>query len=148
MLKNNRLTLILTSLVILLPIPIGLLIHRLLPDTMAIHWGLDEVANGFAGKNFAIFVLPLILLGFHWLCTLITVWDNKKREQSPKVIRIVLWIFPVISLFTCSFVYLGALGITGGVVDLALCQPVAEATKLKIRDHADRAVVEHVVSAT
>ncbi|MBQ9975445.1 MAG: SdpI family protein [Clostridia bacterium] len=120
MLKNNRLTLILTSIVTLLPIPIGLLVHKLLPDTMAIHWGLNGVANGFAGKNFAIFVLPLILLAFHWICTLFTVWDNKRREQSPKVIRMVLWICPVISLFTSSFIYLSALGITGGISAITL----------------------------
>ncbi len=120
MLKNNRTTLILTSLVTLLPIPIGLLLHKLLPDVMAIHWGFGTAANGFAGKNFAIFLLPLIMLAFHWLCVLVTVWDNKKREQSPKVIRMVLWIMPVISLFTGSFIYLSALGITGGITAVTL----------------------------
>ena len=39
-LKNKKL-LILTSLLTLLPIPVGLLLWNRFPETMAIHWGIS-----------------------------------------------------------------------------------------------------------
>ncbi len=65
MLKENKRTLIVTSILILLPILIGVLLWKQLPDTMATHFGLNTEADGFSGKAFAVFSLPVFLLAIH-----------------------------------------------------------------------------------
>ena len=45
--KTNKKTLILTSIVILLPILIGILLWNKLPDSMAIHFNFDNEADGY-----------------------------------------------------------------------------------------------------
>ena len=61
MIKKHLKLLIITSVVILLPILAGVILWNRLPDTMVTHWGADGVADGWSGKGFAVFVLPLIL---------------------------------------------------------------------------------------
>lgn len=58
MLKKNRKTLILTSIIILLPILVGIVLWNKLPDTMATHFGIDNEANGFSSKF-------LVFLDYH-----------------------------------------------------------------------------------
>ena len=68
MLKQNKWKLLATSLIILVPILVGLVLWPKLPDTMPTHFGLDGTADGWNGKGFGVFGLPLILLGAHHLC--------------------------------------------------------------------------------
>ena len=65
MLKANKRTLIVTSIVTLLPILIGLILWKRLPDRMATHFGPDNNANGFSSKALAVFGLPCFLLAVH-----------------------------------------------------------------------------------
>ena len=88
----------------------GLLLRERLPEFIVIHWGLSGQPDGWAGAEVAIFLLPVLLLAFHWVCMLITFWDNAKREQNEKVMALVFWIMPATSLFANSLVYLTAFG--------------------------------------
>ena len=58
-LKNKKL-LIITSLLTLLPIPVGLLLWNRFPETMAIHWGFSGEADSFASIPTAVFLPPLL----------------------------------------------------------------------------------------
>ena len=58
--KNKKL-IIITSLLTLLPIPVGLLLWNKFPETMAIHWGITGQADGFASVPTAVFLMPLIM---------------------------------------------------------------------------------------
>ena len=49
MLKKNKLTLIITSIITLLPCLFGIIMWNKLPNMMAIHWGADGNADGFGG---------------------------------------------------------------------------------------------------
>ena len=108
MLRENKRTLFLTSLLTLSPIPVGLLLWEKLPEQMTTHWGADGVADGWSSRSFAVFGLPLIMLAAEWLCAFFTGLDPKNRGQNKKVTELVLWIIPVVSLFTCSLVYITA----------------------------------------
>ena len=108
MLKDKKRTLILTSLLTLSPILFGLLLWDSLPEQMTTHWGADGVADGWSGRPFAVFGLPLIMLATHWLCAFFTGLDPKNRGQNRKVTELVLWIIPVVSLFTSGMVYVTA----------------------------------------
>ena len=110
MIRRHKGKLLASSIVILLPILFGLLFWNQLPEQMTTHWGLDGTADGWSGRGFAVFGLPLILLAGHWLCVFVTAKDPKNREQSGKVFGLVLWIFPVVSLLVCGMMYAVSFG--------------------------------------
>ena len=110
MIKQRKTTLILTSIFILVPIVIGIVLWNQLPDTMATHWGVDNEANGFSSKTFTVFGMPAVLLAIHWICILATKLDKKSQNINPKIFSLVLWICPALSLLMSAIVYLTALG--------------------------------------
>lgn len=110
MLKKNTFKIILSLLIILLPVFYGILMWNDLPDTMTTHWGADGNADGVAGKVFAVFGLPAILLALHLVCLLFTLLDKKQKEQNQKALGIVFWILPMISLLSNGIIYRAAFG--------------------------------------
>lgn len=112
MFQKYKKELIFSSLFTLLPILIGLLIWDQLPDVMATHWGVNNQADSYSSKEFAVFVLPCILLGIHWLCLWITHKDPGHQNQNKKAFGMIFWMVPLVSLFTTSIMYGIALGNT------------------------------------
>lgn len=110
MLKKNKLKIAISSTIVLLPILFGIIMWNNLPDIMTTHWGADGNADGFAGKVFAVFGLPFILLALHFVCLFFTLFDKKQREQNPKALGMIFWIIPVISLFVNGIMYRAAFG--------------------------------------
>ncbi|MBQ1477535.1 MAG: SdpI family protein [Erysipelotrichaceae bacterium] len=105
MLKANRKTLIITSIVTILPVLIGVIYWNRLPDVMATHFGTNNEANGFSSKAFAVFGIPAFLLAVLWLGAFVTARDPRKQNISPKMFTLVLWIVPVISLIVAAIQY-------------------------------------------
>ena len=110
MIKNNKWKLLISSLIILLPIAVGLILWDQLPAQMPIHWGVDGNADGWAGRLTAVLALPIINLIIHWATILAMSFDKKGLGKNPKMFSILLWICPAISLATNAFVYAFALG--------------------------------------
>ncbi len=110
MIKKYKWTLLVGSLVILLPALVGLILWNQLPEQIVTHWGPDGQPDGWSGKGFAVFGLPCILLGFHWLCVLATTMDPRNKHQNPKPMALVLWICPVLSLLVGGLMQGSALG--------------------------------------
>ena len=108
--KRNVWKMIVSSALVLLPILFGVIVWNKIPEQVAIHWGLDGVADGFGGRFVAVVVLPAILFVLHWLCIFFTRWDNKKTEQSEKVLGIMYWIVPAISLYASGLMYAAIFG--------------------------------------
>lgn len=109
MLRKNRGKLIVTSLVILLPGLLGLLLWELLPETMPTHWSFAGEIDGWSSRALAVLGLPALMLGFHWLCAFFTLRDPRNQAQSGKVFGLVLWICPLVSLFSNAMMYAAAL---------------------------------------
>lgn len=105
MIRKYKGKLILSSLLILLPMLVGLLFWDRLPDYMTTHWGMDGTPDGVSTKWRAVIFLPLFLLLFHWIALFITFRDPKMQDQSPKTLRLVFWILPFISLFVNGILY-------------------------------------------
>lgn len=118
MIKKNKGKLLITSLVVLLPIAAGLLLWDRLPERMATHWGMSGTADGWSGKAFAVFFMPLFLLALHWVCIAATAADPKNKGQSRKAMGLVFWIVPVLSLFANGVIYAAALGCEVGFTTL------------------------------
>lgn len=111
MIRKNKKLLIITSLLTLLPIPVGLLLWDRFPETMAVHWGITGEVDGYASPGFIIFLLPLLMLAFHWLCVLFTALDKGNRGRNQKMFRIVLWTIPIISNLSLLGLYAFALDV-------------------------------------
>ncbi len=101
----------LSSILTLLPIPVGFLLWNRLPNSMAIHWGASGEADGYGNKLLAILLPSLLLLGFHWLCILVTFLDKSNDGQNQKVFGLIFWICPTLSILLNAFSYAFALGI-------------------------------------
>ena len=112
MLKKYRGTLIVTTLVMLLPMLVGLILWNRLPEQLPTHFNAAGEADGFSSKAFAVFGLPGIILALHWLCVLGSLkMDPKANNLQSKMMGLVMWICPVISVLCCIFLTYGtALG--------------------------------------
>lgn len=110
MFRQYKKHLLLSSVGILLPIFFGLIFWNRLPDIMPTHWGADGQVDSTGSKAFAVFFLPLILLAAHWLCLYATRLDPRNKARNRKVFLLVMWIMPVVSIFSSALVYSTALG--------------------------------------
>lgn len=110
MIKKNLPKLIITSLIILIPIVIGLILWDKLPDQVPMHWNAQGEVDGYGTKFQAVFLIPLVLVAFQWICVLGTSFDPKKQNINDKMVTLVLWIIPIISLLCNSMVFATALG--------------------------------------
>ncbi len=110
MIKKNLPKLIITSLITLIPIVIGLILWDKLPAQVPVHWNINGDVDDYTTKTQAVFVMPLVLVAFHWICVVGTSLDPKKQNINDKMFTLVLWIIPVISLLCNSMVYATALG--------------------------------------
>ena len=110
MIKRNKGILILTSIVIMLPVIIGLLLWNRLPEQMPTHWNINGEVDSWSSKRVAVFGFPSLVLALHWLCFLASTADPKREAYTKKMLTLVLWICPIISLLVSSLTYSKALG--------------------------------------
>lgn len=110
MIKQNKKLLILTSVIMLIPMAIGLLLWNRLPEQIPSHWDINGNVDGWSSRAFTVFAIPAMLLALHWVCVLASCTDPKQKNYHPKMIRFVLWICPVIGLVISSMVYAAGLG--------------------------------------
>ena len=105
MIKKNKFKVLISSVLILLPVLFGVAVWNELPEKIVTHWGADGNPDGFSSKAFAVFGLPLIILAIHWLCLIFSRFDPKNTNQHPKVMAIVFWICPAVSILCAAFIY-------------------------------------------
>ena len=110
MLKNNKLTLAITSAVTLMPIVAGLVLWDKLPDTMVTHWGVSGSADAVSSKTFAVFGMPLIILALHWICIFVSEKDVRNKNQNPKMKNITFWVCPATAWLVSGMMYFFSLG--------------------------------------
>ena len=110
MIKKNLKTLILTSVIILLPILLGLIFWSSLPSEIPTHWNAAGEIDRYSSKSFAVFALPMIMLVLHWLCAFFTHTDKKNANQDRKPMTMVFWICPIISIVLFGLMYAVAMG--------------------------------------
>ena len=110
MIKKYKKTLIITTLVLLIPVLVGLLLWNRLPDPMPSHWNIDGEVDGWSSKAFTVFGLPALMIALQWVCIFATKADPKYENYNPKMLQLALWVCPAIGLLLCSMVYPAALG--------------------------------------
>ena len=110
MIKKHWKLLLLTSIVIVLPILAGVILWDQLPAQIPSHWNASGEVDGWSSKTFGVFGMPLFLLALHWLCILATCADPKKNHHPDKILQLVFWIVPIVSVGAHAMVYSAALG--------------------------------------
>lgn len=118
MFKKYKKQLIISSVLILLPIAAGLLLWDQLPAQMPTHWNALGEVDRYSSRGFAVFGLPLMLLAIHLMCFFATKFDKHNDNQTHKVVALVFWICPVISLLCSGATYLAALGYAIDMIQL------------------------------
>ncbi|MDU9376699.1 Immunity protein SdpI [Methanocorpusculaceae archaeon Sp1] len=108
--KNLDLTLILTSIVCLLPIIPGLVLYDQLPDQLIIHWNAAGQPDGYAPKDIVLFGMPLLLCGLNIFIQFALKTDPKINNASVMLVTFSKWIIPIISVIVMSLTLLAGLG--------------------------------------
>lgn len=87
-----------TSIVCLLPILLGISLWNKLPRTMAIHFNIYGVADGFASKEFVVFGLPVLMVLLQGFCCLINDFNSHKYGERKKFETVTKWIIPCLTI--------------------------------------------------
>ena len=110
MIKKNWKLLIITSVIILLPILVGLILWSRLPEQVPIHWNAAGEIDGWSGRAMAVFGMPLFFLALHWITLLVTSADPKKKNHSEKILSLIFWLIPILNLIISTVTYCTAMG--------------------------------------
>ena len=104
MMKNNMQRVI-GNIVILTPVIVGLVFYKQLPNQIAIHFNVEEQANGFMNRNLAIVALPFLALIIYNLC-----FSFFKQITIPFLKEFMLWLIPIFSVVIQGLILTFALG--------------------------------------
>lgn len=98
-------TALITCGVCLLPILFGLIIYDCLPAQMPIHWNIAGEIDNYASKEIFVFLLPILMSGIQLLCLFMMQMDPKYKNYSSKMLKIVVWIIPTITIVLEAITY-------------------------------------------
>ncbi len=102
---KNNMQRVIGNLVILTPVIVGLVFYNQLPNRVAIHFNVEEQANGFMNRNLAIVVLPFIALAIYNL-----LFSYFKQITIPFLKEFMLWLIPIFSVVIQGLILTFALG--------------------------------------
>ena len=102
---KNNMQRVIGNIVILTPVIVGLVFYNQLPNQIAIHFNVEEQANGFMDRNLAIVVLPFIALVIYNL-----LFSFFKQITIPFLKEFMLWFIPIFSVVIQGLILTFALG--------------------------------------
>lgn len=102
---KNNMQRVIGNIVILTPVIIGLVFYKQLPNQIAIHFNVEEQANGFMNRNLAIVALPFLALIIYNLC-----FSFFKQITIPFLKEFMLWLVPISAVLIQGLILTVALG--------------------------------------
>lgn len=102
-------TMLITTLVCLLPLGLSAFLYGRLPAQIPIHFNLAGQADNYASKAFGAFMIPLLLALVNILLQ-IALNNDPKREQGQPLREMSKWILPIFSLVLTPVTLFIALG--------------------------------------
>lgn len=106
---NRKKMILLTSLLVLIPMIVGLVLWNKLPEEIPVHFNAAGEPDNYESKAFAVFFLPLFIWVVHLVMGFVTLADPKKQNINDKVFMLVLYICPATGIFGSIAMYAGAL---------------------------------------
>ena len=110
MIKHNKIKIVISSIITLLPMIFGFLVWNRLPESIATSFGWNGEITGYSSKMFAVVGLPAILTFVNWVCIIATSADPRRKNIDNKIFSIIISIVPVCSLICGVCIYGNALG--------------------------------------
>lgn len=108
--KNKR-TMIITSVLCLLPEILSVILYKRLPEQIAVHWNSAGEINGYLPKAMAAFGMPVVFLLLNIFSNISLLYDPRRKNQ-PKALRVVgIWMIPLISLILVPATLIMSLGV-------------------------------------
>lgn len=95
---KNKMQVILSTLVCLLPIILALILYDKLPDQLPIHFGTNGEPDNYASKAIAAFLFPCLLAALNLFIHFIMDTDPKRKNANIVVRGVGLWTAPIVSL--------------------------------------------------
>ena len=108
--KINVKSLVITSIVCLLPIILGLIFYNKLPESITIHWGIDNNPNGYFSKPVFVFGMPIMMVALQIFCCIVNGLSDKNPEANKKAVTVYKWIIPILSIVMYVITIIYALG--------------------------------------
>ncbi|MDO5516487.1 MAG: SdpI family protein [Clostridium sp.] len=109
--KKNKLTIILTSLICLVPFVISAIYYKELPDMVATHFNNSGQPDGYSSKLVAAFGIPASLLVVN-LITNFTIEKNPMNGKGGKILSAIgIWTLPFTSIIVETAIIAYARGI-------------------------------------
>ncbi len=102
--------LIITCIVCLLPILAGVALWDRLPESIAIHFDMNNNPDNFASKGFAIFAVPAMMVLLQVFCCVINDVNAKKFGDRRKLELVTKWTIPVMTILLQGVTFIYALG--------------------------------------
>ena len=102
---KNNMQRVIGNIVILTPVIVGLVFYKQLPNQIAIHFNVEEQANGFMNRNLAIVALPFLALIMYNLC-----FSFFKQITIPFLKEFMLWLVPISAVLIQGLILTVALG--------------------------------------
>lgn len=94
---KHKKTMLLSTILCLLPILLGLALYEQLPEQVPIHFDFAGNPDNYASKPFAVFFLPLLMAAINLLCHWLMSKDKKVQEASPAPLLVITgWMIPVL----------------------------------------------------
>jgi len=109
MIKQNKVKIIISTVITLLPMIFGFILWDELPENMATSFGWNGEITGYSSKIFAVLGLPAILTIVNLICIIATNADPRRKNIDSKIFSVVLGIVPVCSLLCGVCIYGNAL---------------------------------------
>ena len=100
----------LTLAVCLLPIVFGIIFYSRMPEIVPIHFNINNEVDRYASKNFALFGIPILMILIQIFCCTINDWRGSQESSKPKLVFIVKWIIPILSIVVSLITISVALG--------------------------------------
>ena len=102
---KNNMQRVIGNIVILTSVIVGLVFYKQLPNQIAIHFNVEEQANGFMNRNLAIVALPFLTLIMYNLC-----FSFFKQITIPFLKEFMLWLVPISAVLIQGLILTVALG--------------------------------------
>ena len=113
--KNKKL--IVTVLILLLPMLIGLLFYNKLPEQMPIHWDINGNIDAYGDKLIVVILPNILMIFFQVICIFFINNDQKNYQQNQKIINLIYWLIPFVSIFCNTLMYLSILNIKINIIN-------------------------------
>lgn len=108
--KINYKILLVTCIVTLFPIILGLIFYNKLPDTVAIHFDINNNPNGYFSKNAFVFGMPALMVVLQLFFCVISDVADKYQEANRKMMIVGKWIIPILSIILYIVTVMYAIG--------------------------------------